>query len=262
MTQTTPFDEDTSPYPAEVLINVIVTLLAPMFIAAANPDIGRARVAALETITSYQARSHASLIKVANIIAFGLATLGSLSLSMGDEMAIPLILRLRSNANALDRSTDRNERGLKILQADAAAEAPGPGFDESDVYAGVAEAQQRAAEFHARTRAPAPRAEPARAPRDQQPAASAAIVVPRQEPSYRSQWAAAMAEVAAEEIAAAANRPPDQRKAHSVRAEILSSTANTLLCGGPGSPPVTGMPPEMVNPRTGQAARGLRYKVD
>jgi hypothetical protein len=252
MTQITPADDDTSTYPADVLINLIVTLLAPMFIAAAGGNTGRARVAALETLTSYQARSHASLVKVANIIAFGLATLGSLSLSMGDDLDIPAILRLRSNANALDRSTDRNERALKALQADSAAAACGPGFDEAEVSASLAAAQQHVAEFQAQMRATAPRAEPepkqaavqpatpraepAPALRAPQPTAAA----PRQDRSYQSQWAAAMVQVAAEEMAAAASLPPNQRKAHTARAAILSSTANTLLCGDPESLPVPG----------------------
>ena len=255
MQQATPSDEDA--YPADVLINLIVTLLAPIFIAAAGGDIGRARVAALETLSSYQARSHASLIKVANIIAFGLATLGSLSLSMGDDQPIPLILKLRCNAVALDRSADRNERALKASQADPAAEAHGPGFDEAEMHANVAEAQQRAAEFQARPRAtePAPKppapeapalpAEPARAPGDPRPAA------PRPQQAYQSQWAAAMAQVAAEEMAAAANLPPVQRKAHTASAAILSSTANTLLCGDPGSPPLPDDLAGFMNPRTG-----------
>jgi hypothetical protein len=261
MQHTTPSDEDS--YPADILINLIVTLLAPMFIAAAGGDIGRARVAALETLSSYQARSHASLIKVANIIAFGLATLGSLSLSMADDVDIPLVLKLRTNATALDRSSDRNERALKALQADTAAESRGPGFDKAEVYASVAEAQQRAAEFQARARATAPRAEPAPkpavpeapalraepAPPPRDPALSAPV--PGQERSYQSQWAAAMAQVAAEEMAAAANLPPAQRKAHSARAAILSSTANTLLCGGGGSSPVPDDLAGFVNLRTG-----------
>jgi hypothetical protein len=269
MTQDTPSDDDASPYPADVLINLIVTLLAPIFVTAAGGDIGRARVAALETLTAYQARSHASLIKVANIIAFGLATLGSLSLSMGDDVPIPLVLKLRSNATALDRSTDRNERSLRALQADTAAETRGTGFDEAEVYACVAEAQQRAAESQAQACATAPRAEPAAKPAAapaQKPAAAWApapraepapasrdpqTAAPRHERSYHSQWAAAMAQVAAEEMAAAASLPPDQRKAHTARAAILSSTANTLLCAGPGSPPVPGDFPGFINLRRG-----------
>ena len=302
MQQTTPSDAD--PYPADVLINLIVTLLAPVFIAAAGSDIGRARDAALQTLASYQARSHASLIKVANIIAFGLATLGSLSLSMGDDLPVPLVLKLRGNAVALDRSTDRNQRALKALQAEAATGSHGPGFDEAEVHASVAEARQRAAACQAEApaaapcdepapmlpaaRAPAPQAEPAPVPRDPRPSAgqehscesqrarsqrarsqrqSAAGPNPsgpdpsgpsqRADPSaaqsqwVQSQWAAAMAQVAAEEMQAAANLPPAQRKAHTARAAILSSTANTLLCGGPGSPGAGEDLPGLMRLRTG-----------
>ena len=48
---------------------------------------------------------------------------------------------------------------------------------------------------------------------------------------YPSMWAAAMAEVAAEELAAAAQLPPSQRKEATARAAILSSTASQLLTG-------------------------------
>jgi hypothetical protein len=134
------------------------------------------------------------------------------------------------------------------------------------VAASVAEAQRRAAEFRAAYRAPATqaeaaaqaepaplaepapaaKAEPAPAPRVE-PVAPAA---PGRDPqSHRSAWAAAMAEVAAEEIAAAANLPPGQREEARERAAILSSTANELFAGATGSPPWPG-----------DAATGRRWK--
>jgi len=58
--------------PAEILTVIIVTLLAPMFIAAMGGDLNLARAAALETIDSYRAHNHASLMAVAKIVAFGL----------------------------------------------------------------------------------------------------------------------------------------------------------------------------------------------
>ena len=236
MTQTIA-DEDDTLHPVDILINVIVTLLAPMFIAGTDGNIGHARVAALETVHSYCAQNHASLMAVAKIISFGLATLGSLSLSMTDDLSIPMILRLRGNANALDRSSDRNERALKTWQTLPPAKAPTNGFDEAKVRAGVAEAVRRSAEVRtAPQHASAQRAEPASPPREQ-PSAP-----PREQPSappaaeaapFRVQWAAAMAQVAAEELAEAANPnlPPDQRRVATARAALLSNNANAMLSG-------------------------------
>nr|WP_294523096.1 hypothetical protein [uncultured Rhodopila sp.] len=225
MTQNTA-DEDDTLHPVDILINVIVTLLAPMFIAGTGGNIHHARIAALDTVKSYCAQNQASLMAVAKIIGFGLATLGSLSLSMADDLSIPMILRLRGNANALDRSSDRNERALKAWQALPAAEAPANGFDEAAVRASVAEAVRRSAEFHAPPpqQPPAPRAEPVPPPREQ-PAAETH--------PFRAQWAAAMAQVAQEELAEAANPnlPPDQRRVATARAALLSNNANALLSG-------------------------------
>jgi hypothetical protein len=95
-----------------ILINLIVTLLAPMFLGATGGDIGMARMAAEETVRAYCARDHADLIAVAQIIAFGLAALGSLSLSMADDISLSMTLRLRSNANALSRSSEQVRRSL------------------------------------------------------------------------------------------------------------------------------------------------------
>jgi hypothetical protein len=211
--------------PIDVLIRIVITLLTPMFLLGADGNVEFARMAANETLRSYKPYDHASLIRVANIIAFGLATLGSLSISMQDDLPIMLVLRLRSNANALDRSADRNQRAVKTVKPAARPQpapppAPKQEFDDAAVQASVAEASRLAAEFRASTRTRPP-AQPA-------PAQTAPIPA-----SYRSQWAAAMAEVAAEDMAAIHNLPPSQRKEATVRAAILSSTAHSLLTGTP-----------------------------
>jgi hypothetical protein len=45
-------------------------------------------------------RKQLDLIAVAQIIACGLAALGSLSMSLNDGMPLPMLLRLQSSANA------------------------------------------------------------------------------------------------------------------------------------------------------------------
>jgi hypothetical protein len=143
MTQTLGTAEDFNLHTVDGLINVLVALLAPMFMAGAGGDISLARIAALETITSYRVRNHSSLMAVAKIIAFGLTTLGLLGLSMADDGSIPRILHLCGNAKALDRCCERAERALREARALPAAGAPGRGFDESVVRASMAEAALR-----------------------------------------------------------------------------------------------------------------------
>src|SRR5580692_3895965 len=85
-------------HPSDILTHLIVTLLAPMFLIASNGDILVARMAALETINAYRGRDHVDLIAVAQIVGYGLAALGSLSLSMADGLSPSMTLRLRGNA--------------------------------------------------------------------------------------------------------------------------------------------------------------------
>ena len=67
--------QDTTP--ANALLTLIVTLLAPMFLTVCGGDIALAQAAALETVNDYRAQNHAGLIAVALIVAYGLAALSS-----------------------------------------------------------------------------------------------------------------------------------------------------------------------------------------
>ena len=116
-----PPDADFPLSPAETLLNLLVLLIAPMFLTASGADIRYARMAALDTINAYQARNHADLIAIAQIVAYGLAALGSLSLSMADDISLSMVLRLRGNANACTRSAEQNRRALR------GKPGPGPG---------------------------------------------------------------------------------------------------------------------------------------
>ena len=117
MTQTSPTETQLNPVasiqPGDVLLHLIVLLLAPLFLEAGGGDVNFARLAALETVGAYRARNNADLIAIAQIIAYGLASLGSLGLSMADDLSLSMILRLRGNANALNRSAEQNRRALR-----------------------------------------------------------------------------------------------------------------------------------------------------
>jgi hypothetical protein len=221
-------------HPAQVLINLIVTLLAPMFLAAAGGNFDLARMAAAETIEAYRAETEADLIAIAQIIGFGLAALGSLSLSMEDNLSPSMTLRLRGNANACNRSAQQNRNALKDNRQDPPIAAPAPPpeadpdpeFNEAEVLATVASTRQRAEQNLARV---APAAAPA-----PKPAPTAA------EQQYQAAWAAGAARVAAEITAAIPDLPPAERNAATIRAAALNDCANELLAGNQAPRPRPG----------------------
>ena len=92
------------------LANLVLMLLAPMFLWSTNGDIRLAYTAAAQTVNEYRITNRLSLFTVAKIIAFDIATLSSLSQSMYEDVSMLLALRLRGNANSLDRSAERNRR--------------------------------------------------------------------------------------------------------------------------------------------------------
>ena len=210
-------------HPADVLMNLIVNLLAPMFLGASGGDIGFARAAAIDTVNAYRIRNNADLVTIAQIIAFGLAALGSLSLSMADDISLSMTLRLRGNANALNRSAEQNRRALReasgnsTTRPDAPASIPSVELaDQAALSASVAAAQQTAADIRTRLQ-------------DAQPATVSPSATTKQR--NQASWATAMADAAAKLTASLANLPPAERQAASLRAETLASTANALLSG-------------------------------
>ena len=157
-------------HPRDILLHLIVTLLAPMFLGVCCGNLDFARMAALETVNAYRARSHVDLIAVAQIVAHGLASVSSACLSMRDDISLAMTLKLRANANACDRSAERNRRALEKTRTDptpdpvsAPAQPPDPEADRKDaeVIAHVAAVTQRAEAMQAqmaaeRSAAPAP----------------------------------------------------------------------------------------------------------
>ena len=130
-------------HPADVFIHLIITYLTPMFLATAGGDILHARIAATESVNAYTARNPVDLLSIAQITAFGLAILDSLSRSMAENLPIALVLRLRGNAASLGRLAERCRRALRDPPPSdqAAADHPSPKFDPE------AERQREAAVF-------------------------------------------------------------------------------------------------------------------
>lgn len=244
--------------PGDVLISLIVAVLAPMFLTASGGDIGFARLAAMQTVKAYRARDNADLISVAQIIACGLVSLGSLGLSLADNLSLSMTLRLRGNAVALNRSADLSRRAIRQARDDAELGydagqmdmAPDPDQEEFEakIAANLAAAQRLTAEARAQPQDARPQdaQHSAPAPIPVRPAAPAQPVTkPAPNPSpaatdafdtmtdqqRKTIWAAAMVDVAGEFTASLIHLPPKERKAASIRAAILSSCANTLITG-------------------------------
>jgi hypothetical protein len=224
-------------HPTDILMSLIIALLAPMFLAVSGGNINYARMAAIETVNAYRIRNNADLLLVAQIVAFGFAALGSLSLAMADNLSLSMTLRLRTNANACHRSAEQNRRALNANAPDTATTPfeppaePDEDLNEAAVIAGVAAAQERAAETQARMQTEAPPIAHPAIPA-QTLAAPQTIAAPMTaEQQWRSMWASAAVDVAAEFTADLPNLPPAERKAATMRAAALSSSANQLLSG-------------------------------
>lgn len=116
MTQATALSKPTNttltnaPSPGGFVMNLIVTLLAPIFLGIAGGDIGLARMAAVETLEDYRLRTQLDPIAVAQIVLNGLAALDSLSRSMVDDLSLETVLRLRCNSVGLNRAAEQNRR--------------------------------------------------------------------------------------------------------------------------------------------------------
>jgi hypothetical protein len=226
-----------------ILLNLMVTLLAPMFLGLTAGDIGLARMAALETVNAYRARDHADLIAITQIIGFGLAALTSLSLSMADDISASMVLRLRGNANACNRSAEQNRRALSKSQADdlpphRPVEPAEPEFtppsaepafqSDPDSFLSPTAAEQLEAESHARLE-----------PTSEQvpvPSPTGAAVRTQEEKRNHEMWAIAMAKESSDITASIPNLPHAQREAATMRAAMLSSTAYNLIHGTPAAP--------------------------
>ena len=94
----------------------IIAFLAPLFLIQGTSDIAPAREAAEATLASYGARTDRELRFAALSIAFGLGALDALSQAASPDLALNHVLRLRGNANALNRAAQQNETRLEKLQ--------------------------------------------------------------------------------------------------------------------------------------------------
>jgi hypothetical protein len=131
--------------PSDILLEAIVCFLAPLLLAGCSGDPDSARLAAIDTVAAYRARNRSELVKIAQIVAFGLMALDNLRLSSALGLPLSMVLRLRGGANALNRSAQQNARALEKERRDdftatahitdmatSAQPAQFPTFDDDD----------------------------------------------------------------------------------------------------------------------------------
>jgi hypothetical protein len=238
MTETT---SQASPIrPDDFLLNIIVTFLMPLFLTAGG-DVTFARIAAIETVNAYCARNRADLITIAQIIACGLTALGSLSLSLADNLSLSMTLRLRSNAVALNRVVEQSRRALTQPQP-AVSPSAEPRFSpaseealyEAEILARIASTREMGGRAQPRPQ----NAEPATPPLPAEPVTAEAIhTEPTTDQDLQAAWAAAMLDVAGEFTADLESLSPAQRAAAANNAGILADCAAQLIRGDVPPPP-------------------------
>jgi hypothetical protein len=107
------------------LTEVILSFLTPLMLAAGLIDTTLARRATQEAIAACP--PGAPLTSTAQVVGFAMAALDSLRLAAPAEVAVTTKLRLRGNANALSRSSQRAAAAQPAPQvARPAAAPPGP----------------------------------------------------------------------------------------------------------------------------------------
>jgi hypothetical protein len=112
-----------APFTAAVL-NRILDLLAPIFLSVVAGNAEAARSAASALLASYEPRTNRELRFAALAIAFSFGALDALSRSIDAELTVNQVLRLRGNANALNRAAHQNEIRLDKRTAQPEAVAP------------------------------------------------------------------------------------------------------------------------------------------
>jgi len=224
-------------HPSDILVELVVGVLAPLFMAGCSGDLNFARLAAIETINAYQAKTQAELVMIAQIIGFGLAAMDNLRLSMDPGLSLSMKLRLRGGANALNRAAQQNVRALeKIRRHDNLPAAPSlaeaaaypdaaPDADEltlADVEATIAQARTMVKEAYGRLQdVPPDAAPPAKVPAGVQPPRAA---TQQENPA----WIKALSNVAAELNGERAAVMPTLRRADLLQATSLSSIPGDL----------------------------------
>jgi hypothetical protein len=189
-----------------LLMPFLLAVLTPFLTAGGILDPDLARQAAIETIAAYQAADNRELLTTTTqIVAFALASLENLRLSAPPDLSLSMKLKLRGNANALNRTSQKTAATLDIQRDDSPAETPDQ--DPAEIMASLKSAQ---------------------------------TIITQAQPSLIRQgdlrWGQAMTDIAVEYTAELPTLPPEKRRAHFARIGALSKIASML--GRGDAPPL------------------------
>ncbi|HET6609927.1 MAG TPA: hypothetical protein VFG62_24885 [Rhodopila sp.] len=109
--------------PVNDLVNLLIVMLTPVFLGPAGGDLRLARLGAQQALLAFKAEHHADWLTIAQIVAFGLATLNTLCLSFVEDLPIQAVLRLNNSADRLSKAEMRHR---KVRQEPKGAAAPQP----------------------------------------------------------------------------------------------------------------------------------------
>src|SRR4051812_12090635 len=99
------------------VLDCILTFLAILFLPSTAGDVPAARGAVAALLASYDVRTDRQLRLAALPIASSFGALDSLSRAAEPDLPVNQVLRLRGNANALNRAAHQNEAKLEKLTA-------------------------------------------------------------------------------------------------------------------------------------------------
>jgi hypothetical protein len=233
---------------ATPLMQVILGVLTPLMLAGGITDPGLARRAAQEAIA---ACNPGPLIAIAQVVAFALAALDSLSLSAPSDTSITMKLRLRGNANALSRSSHRASATPPAQPTRPQANPPPvrTGTPDPPSIPGAENSSSSPRDHQDRNRPDRDRPDRNRPERNSPEQNSPERNRPdRDSPDRNSPdrqredrqreltWANAMTDVAAECSRNLARLAPKQRRAELIRIAALRATAGQLTRGGSSDP--------------------------
>ena len=106
------------------VLDRILAFLAALFLPSTAGNVEAARDAAGALLASYDVRTDRQLRLAALAIAFSFGALDSLSRAAAPELPANQVLRLRGNANGLNRAAQQHEAKLEKLAAQPGANQP------------------------------------------------------------------------------------------------------------------------------------------
>jgi hypothetical protein len=152
--------------PGVLIRNALVTLLIPLFLESTGNNPQYARLAAQELLASYGARSPMEWLFTALSFAFGTAALVAITQPIPEDASPSLALRIRANANALNRSAER----CRVVVEQSVARPRPRQLDPQEEEALLAETARVVAMTSGRTAPQPPTAKPAPNPPQATPA--------------------------------------------------------------------------------------------